>query len=101
MYCLCIGGCLSKEIIQLLPLDLVRRDAATEGLDEGLPKEGPVAGAKPVECPAELASERVNVTNEHVDMLWFRQLVVICEGFELFQKVFKCSKASREVRCNL
>jgi hypothetical protein len=88
-------------MVQLLPLDLVGRDVATEGLNKGLPKEGPVAGTKSVERPAELASERANVKNEHVDLLRFRQLAGVCEVFELFQEVFERSEAPLEVRCDL
>ena len=56
-------------MVQLLPLDQVRRDTAAEGLDEGLLKEGPVAGTKSVEGLAELACGWVDVTNNHVDSL--------------------------------
>ena len=50
------SGSVFDEVIQLLPLDLVRRDATMEGhLDEGMSKEGPLAaGTNSVESLAEL-----------------------------------------------
>ena len=76
-------------MVQLLPLDQVRRDTAAEGLDEGLLKEGPVAGTKSVEGLAELACGWVDVTNNHVDSLWIRQLAGVGMIFKLFQEIFE------------
>jgi hypothetical protein len=80
---------------------LVRWNAAAEGLDEGFPKEGPVACTKSVESLAELARAWVDVTNDFVDLLLVRELASVRMVSEFFQEIFKRSETSREVRCDL